>query len=302
MKNICLWCHHKQMFFTEYQVGCHVPLESSVYKTVRNAVIDGMNTCQFFLGPRTSMIRRHVTEDDIKAVNILTDMYPIDIFTHAPYIYNLAGSAKSLAWNGDNTQDIKTLKMLKSLEYELNVMSQIGKGVVIHPGSNPDRKAGLLTIAKSINKICFAERANLILENAAGEGTKLCTTIEEMKFIYDNIDEDKRKNVSFCLDTAHIHGYGEYDLTKVKEVNRLFSDFDKNLGLNKLSLIHLNDSKVSLGSKKDRHELLCQGQIWLNNNTALIDIFKKSKKYGVSMVIETITEDMNTVFEMFGGL
>ena len=78
------------------------------------------------------------------------------VFSHFPFIANLAGSVKQLAWEGDSNQDYKTTVILRSLEYELGIISKFKtgrNGVVIHPGNFKDRKVGLAKIAETINKI-----------------------------------------------------------------------------------------------------------------------------------------------------
>ena len=125
-----------------------------------------------------------------------------------------------------------------------------------------DRAAGLKTISESISKINFPENSKLLLENSAGQGTSLATTLQEIKTIIDGVDESKQKHLGVCIDTAHLHGYGEYDVSKISEIDRLFNDFDEIIGKELLSLIHFNDACVEFGSRKDRHFCILQGEIF----------------------------------------
>mgnify|MGYP000341792716 CR=1 FL=1 len=228
----------------------------------------------------------------------LLTRYPMHVFTHFPLLTNLAGSVKQLAWDGDDEQDTKTQHVIDALGYELSVISnfsQEGKrrnGVVVHPGNYKDRSLGLSAIAKSINKIEFVEGSTLLLENAAGQGCSLATTFEEMKEIYDQVVPEKQKHVGVCVDTAHTFASGLYDLSQCDEIDKMFSDFDRILGLDKFTLLHLNDSKVPFGSRKDRHELLMNGYIWGNDYSSLILLLETCHKHGIPVMLETHGLDM----------
>ena len=155
-----------------------------------------------------------------------------------------------------------------------------------------DRTVGITKIAESINKINFTEGSMLLLENAAGKGCSLATTFHEIKEIYDQVDEKKQKYIGVCVDPAHICGYGDYDLSKCNEVVRMFEDFDMIIGLDKFTLLHLNDSVVPFGSRKDEHACLGSGQIWWESFNSLILLMDICKKHGIPAVLETHPLDM----------
>jgi apurinic endonuclease APN1 len=226
------------------------------------------------------------------------------VFSHFPYIVNLAGKkgkkgeVPTLAWDGDDVFDRKLLFAIKELQYELSVLSNFnGKrnGVVIHPGNFPDSKKGLKAIAKSINKIEFTEDAKLILENSAGQGTSLATTLKEIRTIFKYIDDDKQDNVGVCIDTCHLHAYGDYDLTQISEVDRFFDDFERILGMERFTLLHLNDSHDVRGARKDNHACLGDGQIWGESFDSLVHLLDKCQSFGIPMILETHGLDMVTL-------
>jgi deoxyribonuclease-4 len=286
-----------------WDVGAHTEFCKCIYDTLKNSIFNSMYTTQFFLGSPKSFIRHKVTEEDMYKCLMILDRFPLHIFSHFPYVSNLAGSVKQLAWNGNKEQDIKTETIIKELEYELNIISKLknnGKknGVVIHPGNYEDRKVGISTIAKSINKINFTKDSTLLLENAAGQGCSLATTFKEIKEIYDQIDKDKQKHIGVCVDTAHICGYGEYDLSKCSEVNRMFEEFNNIIGIEKFTLLHLNDSVVNLGSKRDCHACIGTGQIWKDDFTSLILLLDTCKNYKIPIVLETDRLDMFTLAKL----
>jgi apurinic endonuclease APN1 len=276
----------------DYKIGSHISFDKTISKTLLNSLNMGMYTFQIFLGSPQSFTRSQLKQEDIDKCLEIQTRFPTKIFTHAPYVYNLAGSKECLAWSDNDEQDEKTLKVIYSLETEINQVSKFGKGVVLHPGTFPDKEKGCKTVGKSISKINFNENSTLILENMAGQGNVLGSTFEELKNIKDNIDKNKQKHIKFCIDTAHIHGKGLYNLGNVTEIDKMFGDLDNSLGLDNISLFHLNDSDVKLGSKVDRHCLLCEGEIWTGKEEVLKYFLDKTKHHNIPCVMETDPSDM----------
>ena len=287
---------------TNIQLGGHIGFSKKILPTIEEAIENNMKSFQFFLGNPKSFTRQKLSKDDIVKTYELASENNINVFSHYPYTASLNGSVASLAWNGDKEQDTKTSKILKELEYELNTLSQLSpiNGVVIHPGSYKKTKDGLEAISKSINKINFSNNSKLLLENCAGEGTKLCKNFTDIATVLNGIDTSKKDNVGICIDTAHIHGSGIYDLSKINEIDKMFYEFDKYIGLKKFNLLHLNDSQVKLGSKKDRHECLCEGCIWKEDNKSLKYLLVKCAENKIPIILETsdVIGDMNTINEL----
>jgi deoxyribonuclease-4 len=284
----------------EFTLGAHITWNKTFNKTIKHAIKNNMTALQCFMGSPKSFKRCLITDDDIKASLQLLDRFPTYVFTHAPYLYNLAGSKHILAWNEDSNQDKKTKQVLTSLHYELKILSNFpNNGVIVHPGNHINRKDGIHTIAKSINKIDFPPNSNLLLENSAGQGTSLATTLEELHSIYTLVTD--KAHVGICLDTAHLFGYGDYNLSKSSEVERLFDDFHTLFGLDKLKLIHLNDSLVPLGSKKDRHALIGTGYIWGESIESLIVLFALCKKANIPIILETDEGDVSKIIHSFSS-
>jgi deoxyribonuclease-4 len=280
----------------KWDVGAHISFSKTIEDTLINSISRGMYSCQFFMGNPKSFKRQTISNDDIIRSKKLLKHFPTNVFSHYPYIANLNGSKASLAWNGDEEQDMKTLFNIKNLEYELGVLSNFkNNGVVIHPGCYEERTVGLNTISKTINMINFADNSKLLLENCAGEGDKLCKDFSELSTILQEIDSSKRDNVGICVDTAHIWGQGDYDLRSCSEIDRMFYDFDRKIGLDKFSLLHLNDSEVRIGEKKDRHGNIGTGFIWEENTDSLIYLLNKCEENHIPMILETTADDMGTL-------
>jgi len=281
--------------------GAHISFNGEILNSIKIAIDRGMTAVQIFLGNPKSIKRTTISDEDIACCNELIDRFPICVYSHFPYIANLAGSKNRLAWSGDSYQDEKTQKIIKSLEYELQVLSRLNTdtGVVIHPGNHVNKNDGLKTISNTINMIEFPGNSMLLLENCAGAGTGLATTFKEIKTIIDEIDLEKRDYVGVCVDTAHIYGVGEYDLSKAEEVERMFIEFDLIIGLDKFKLLHLNDSKVPLKSRKDRHAMLGTGYIWGDDFTSLIYLLQKCKELNIPLILETHSMDMFVLYELY---
>lgn len=274
---------------TNLRIGSHLGFSKELYPTIVKAIDYDMGSLQFFLGNNKSFTRQRLNQEDIDNCRNLADEYMLSVFSHYPYTSSLLGTKDSLAWSGDKIQDAKSTKVVKELEHELHTLSQISEtnGVVVHPGSFGNTNDGLDTIAKTINKINFSENSKLLLENSASEGTKIPRNFKEMKRIFDSIDILKKDNVGCCIDTAHIQGSGIYDLRKRDEVDKMFHDFDKYLGLEKFDLLHLNDSEVKLGAKKDRHSCIGFGKIWEDDNISLKYLLTKCSEKFIPVILET---------------
>ena len=277
------------IYQVRWEVGAHLPFSREIAPSLLDAIHQGMYCVQIFMGNPKSCTRQQITKEDIASCHTLLNKYPTHVFTHFPYIANLAGASRKdgLAWNNNAQVDKILQTVMKGLEYELSIVAQVGEGVVIHPGSFPDRDLGHETVAKTIEKIQFTPGGMLLLENCAGEGNKLCRTFKEIRRVIDGIKNSNTSHVGVCVDTAHIWGQGDYDLRDIKEVERMFQDFETELGLKRFKLLHLNDSQVKLGSKKDRHAHIATGEIWGDDTASLVYLLDRCSKHKIPVVLET---------------
>ena len=282
------------------RMGAHIPFSRYFAPSVSEAIRNGMHTMQVFMGNPKSFRRQRISDEDIRKVRALTTRFPLAIFTHFPYTANFAGKSTKdgLAWSGNQTVDHCMTSMLTELTYELSVVALIGCGVVIHPGSFPDRELGHRTVAESINRIDFVKGGMILLENCAGEGNKLCRTFSEIRSIMDGLKTTISPHVGVCVDTAHIWGQGDYDLRKVADVGRMFEDFEREIGMQHFKLLHLNDSSVALGSKKDRHAHIGTGYIWGECTESLICLLDLCEEHDIPIILETGGPCMLTIAKL----
>jgi len=180
---------------------------------------------------------------------------------HDSYLINIASVDKDLLH-----------KSRESLLIELTRAENLGLPyLVMHPGSNPDEKDGIKRIADSLNWVHSKApeyKAKICLETTAGQGKTLGFRFEQIAETIDKVDQKTRLGV--CYDTAHTFAAG-YDIRTKKVYQETFKEFDKIIGLKRLRVIHLNDSKKDLGTRVDRHEHIGKGFIGLEAFRLLVN-------------------------------
>ena len=197
-------------------------------------------------------------------------------FAHANYLINLAATNPQFHANS-----------IRALSEELVRADQLELPfLVLHPGAHlgAGEEAGLAKIIGSIDQV-FAGlpkiKARLALETTAGQGSCLGDRFEHLAAIIANVREPERLCV--CLDTAHVFEAG-YDLATEKATKKMFAEFDRVIGLERLSALHLNDSKTARGSRVDRHEHIGKGKIGLE---AFRFIMRDKRFRKIPKVLET---------------
>ena len=240
------------------KIGSHISFKSPNYlvDSIKESLENGANTLMIYLGPPQSTKRVDVSKynlDEYKK-QYSSIIKPEDIIVHAPYILNLANIEKS------NFSK-------KFLIEEIKRMNYIGaKYLVLHPGASlkQDIRTSLIHLAKNIKDILNkTKEVIIVLETMAGKGTEIGSTLEQLKTLMDEIGNDER--IGICLDTCHMWdaGYNIKDDFEKNNGNELINKL-RNLNLiNKIKVIHLNDSKNELSSHKDRHENIDKGFIKL---------------------------------------
>ena len=164
----------------------------------------------------------------------------------------------------------------KAIEYELKITSLLGTGTVIHLGTCIGTiEDSINTAVKFLDSIEYPKGSKLLLENAALEGNKFASLNNIFK-IYKLCKY--KENIGICLDTEHAFASSCYNLSTFEEIDRLYSDIEMNVGIDKLGLIHLNDSAVEFGSRIDKHMNSGYGKIWKDSDLVLgyfLDKFKE---------------------------
>lgn len=282
---ICYICHVSP----QYKLGTHVPLSSTLFETIHNAISAGMNAIQIFLGSPQSTQTRRVNDEDYVNTKHLIHRFNLSCFVHSPYILNFAKDDKHPY----------QLSCIQDLLKKTHLFG--GKGVILHPGSHSDRAIGIKAIANGLSQLEFEKDQMLLLENMAGQGNVLGGTLEELNEMFTQICELNQNFIGFCIDTAHLWGRGEYRLDTIEGVDTFWIRADK-LGMsNRIRLIHLNDSAVPFGSHVDRHALIGEGQIWTEDSQkiALKRWMDECSRREIPMVMETDPSDIEKFYVVY---
>ncbi len=235
-------------------IGSHVGLKADEYflGSVKEALSYGSNAFMIYTGAPQNTVRKSVESLMIKEGReaLKEAGIPIEhVIVHAPYIINLGNTLKP------ETYELATSFLSKEIE---RVKAFGAKVIVLHPGAHvgAGSEVGINSIIRGLNTVLKGvEGISIALETMAGKGSECGRTFEEIKAIIDGVEN--KTCISVCLDTCHVHDAG-YD---VHDVDALLSEFDRVIGLDYLSVVHINDSKNTRGAMKDRHENLGYGEI-----------------------------------------
>lgn len=245
------------------KIGSHVSMSAPDYLVgaVKEALSYGANAMMIYSGAPQTTKRVPTSKFKIKEAYELMQEVGFDsknIILHAPYIINLGNTVKE-----------ETFELAVSfLKQEIKRAQDLGvKIIVLHPGSHVQMgsQAGLDKIVAGLDEaLVEAKDVVIALETMAGKGSECGRSFEEIRYILDRAKY--KENLGVCLDTCHIWDAG-YDLNDFESV---LLEFEKVIGLDKLSVLHINDSKNELGASKDRHENLGYGKIGFNNLLAIL--------------------------------
>jgi len=273
-------------------VGAHISREKTIIKTMENIKKAGGNSLQIFVSnPRStslvnienyltiaSDIKKYLNENNFKLI------------IHSPYVINIASELKI----NKRTLPIEECYWIKLILHELIIADLIGsEGVVLHVGKfvKQSYKDGLDNMKNSIefildNMIFKKLNTKLIIETPAGQGTELLTDLNDFVDFHNSFSKEQQRYMGMCFDTAHTWALG-YELDEAFKI--LFSKTNaKNV-----ILIHLNNSLVSKGARKDRHAVMLNGTI---PNSKMNNFISSLKKYKPIIILETPSQSYNEEF------
>lgn len=252
------------------KVGCHVSISGGLEYSIKRALKLGINTMQIFSKNSRSWQEKEYSREEITIFQReweKTDIYPI--FVHASYLINLASPEEEVYQKSVNA----FIEEMRRTDY---MLGRLGTSyLIVHPGAhrNSGEMSGLEKIANALNTV-FRESSSLklqtmiLLENTSGMGSSLGYNFEQLKFIIDNTGYPER--IGICFDTCHAFAAG-YDLSEEEGLENTITELDKTIGLDKLKVIHINDSKNELNSRKDRHAHIGEGSIGLEGFKRIIN-------------------------------
>lgn len=259
------------------KIGSHVSLSGKkmLLGSVEESLENGANCLMVYTGAPQNTKRRPIDEfrvDEAKKILADNNISMDDVIIHAPYIINLANTTKPEVFE----------LAVDFLRQEIERVEEIGaKYIVLHPGAHvgAGEEAGLDQIVKGLDMVLTKDQTPIIcLETMAGKGSELGTSFEQLAYIINNVKLPYKLGV--CLDTCHINdaGYDETDFDKILD------EFDKIIGLDRLKVIHVNDSKNPIASHKDRHANIGYGTIGFDK---LIKIIYNPRIKDLCKILET---------------
>ncbi len=258
-------------------LGSHVGFNNKegLLGSVKEAISYNANAFMCYTGPAQSTIRSAINEEKVYEgykLMIENNINPDNVIVHAPYIVNLA----------NRVDESKFMFYVNFLKEELSRVNTLGLNkIVLHPGSavNCSREEGINNIIDGLNMVLDNNyNVKILLETMAGKGNELGININEIKTIINGVKyKDK---IGVCLDTCHLNDSG-VDINKFDEY---LEEFDKEIGLNQVKCVHVNDSMNPLGSHKDRHQNIGYGTIGFD---ALCNVIYNKKLEGIPFILET---------------
>lgn len=254
-------------------IGPHLSTAKGYAQAAKDAVQMGANAFQFFSrNPRGSNFRAYNKRDIDEFQRLRQECGFGPLQAHAPYTMNLASSNPKVYEfsSGVIKEDIKRMDAL-NIEY-----------FVLHPGSHTGsgEASGIRQIAAALNQaIEGKERITVLLETMPGKGSEIGFRFRHLKELIDLTEH--REKLGICMDLCHVFSAG-YDIRNC--FDQVLEEMDVQIGLAYLKTIHLNDSKYSLGSGKDRHMPLGQGEIGIE---AIRNIMTHPGISGLPFYVET---------------
>ena len=258
-------------------IGSHVSFnnKAQLLGSVREALSYNANTFMIYTGGAQSTLRSDINNEytyEAFKLMIENNINPKNVIVHAPYIVNLA-----------NKSDIGKYNFyIEFLIKELNRVKELGLDkMVLHPGSATTctKEEAISNIAEAINKI-YENTTDVVilLEYMAGKGNEVGSSIGELKGIIDKINDKDR--IGVCIDTCHMNDSG-VDIAKFDE---FLDEFDREIGIDKIKCVHVNDSLNIIGSHKDRHANIGYGTIGFDN---VINVVYNDRLEGIPFILET---------------
>lgn len=258
-------------------IGNHTSSSRGYLAMGKQMLANGGNTFAFFTrNPRGGNAKAIDPADVAKFQEIAREHEFGKIVAHAPYTLNACAAKENLRDFARNTfsDDLKRMEATPGNYYNFHPGSHVGQGIEV----------GIQKIAEVLNAVLTEEQTTtVLLETMAGKGSEVGSHFQELRAIMDLVE--KRDKLGICLDTCHVWD-GGYDI--VNDLDGVLTEFDRIIGLDHLKAIHLNDSLNPLGSHKDRHARIGEGQMGLD---ALVRVIRHPALEGKPFILETPNDD-----------
>ena len=257
-------------------IGCHLSASKGYLHMGKEAVSIGANTFAFFTRNPRGGSAKAIDPEDVKAFLEYAKAHDFaTLVAHAPYTLNACSDKAQTREFALNTMrdDLMRMEYTPNQYYNFHPGSHVGQGVEV----------GIDLIVKQLNAVLTKDMTTtVLLETMAGKGSEIGRSFEELKTIIDGVELDEKLGV--CLDTCHVYDAG-YDI--VNDLDGVLDEFDAVLGLDRLKAIHMNDSKNTFESHKDRHEKIGEGSLGFET---MVKVINHPKLKGLPIILETPNE------------
>lgn len=258
-------------------IGNHASSSKGYAAMGRQMIKNGGNTFAFFTrNPRGGRAKEIDPKDVENYLTLAREHQFGKIVAHAPYTMNACAAKENLRDFAREimADDLRRMEYIPGNYYNFHPGSHVGQG----------SEAGIQKIAEILNQVLTPEQSTtVLLETMAGKGSEVGATFEELRSIMDLTNH--KEKLGICLDTCHVWD-GGYDI--VHDLDGVLKEFDQVIGLEHLKAIHLNDSMNGLGSHKDRHARIGEGEIGLE---ALVRVICHPDLSGIPFILETPNDD-----------
>lgn len=258
-------------------IGNHTTSSKGYTAMARQMISNGGNTFAFFTRNPRGGKAKDIDPADVEKYRALAEENHFGkIVAHAPYTMNACAAKENLRVFARETMadDLLRMEMTPGNYYNFHPGSHVGQGA----------EEGIRKISEILNEVLTEEQTTtVLLETMAGKGSEVGATFEELRAIMDLVE--KKDKIGVCLDTCHVWD-GGYDI--VNDLEGVLDKFDRVIGLSNLKAVHLNDSMNGLGSHKDRHARIGEGQIGLD---ALVRVIRHPALVEIPFILETPNDD-----------
>ena len=253
-------------------LGSHVSMNGKkmLEGSAEEAPKFGESTFMIYTGAPQNTRRKPIEELNIEKGHEVMKAHGLsNIVVHAPYIINIANTVKPHVFELG----------VEFLQSEIERTQALGaKDIVLHPGSHVGEgtDAGIKKIIEGLNEVLTNDNdVRIALETMAGKGSEIGRNFEEIARIIDGVNHNER--LSVCFDTCHTHDAG-YNVKE--DFDGVLNEFDKIIGVDRIKVVHVNDSKNDIGAHKDRHENIGFGYIGFDALNYIVhhDTFKEIPK------------------------
>ena len=262
---------------TVLYIGNHTSSSKGYAAMARQIIKNGGNTFAFFTRNPRGGKAKAIDETDIQNFLVLAQENHFGkIVAHAPYTLNACAAKEELRTFARETfaDDLRRMEYTPGNYYNFHPGSHVGQGA----------EAGIQKIAEILNDVLTEEQTTtVLLETMAGKGSEVGRNFQEIRSILDLVEKDHKMGV--CLDTCHVWD-GGYDI--VNDLDGVLKEFDQVIGLSRLKAVHLNDSMNGMGSHKDRHAKIGEGEIGLE---ALVRVIRHPALAEIPFILETPNDD-----------